>query len=54
MPPTGKRMEVDEMFFLRVKEGRIVEYWAWRTSKMNPYRLTSLKKVLSSPLAFSS
>jgi hypothetical protein len=27
MPPTGKRMEVDEVYFLRVKEGRIVEYW---------------------------
>jgi predicted ester cyclase len=27
-PPTGKRMEVEEAFFLRVEDGKIVEFWA--------------------------
>jgi predicted ester cyclase len=25
--PTGRRQEVDEVFFLRVRDGRFVEYW---------------------------
>jgi predicted ester cyclase len=25
--PNGRRQEVDEVFFLRVRDGRIVEYW---------------------------
>ena len=25
--PNGRRQEVDEIFFLRVREGRFVEYW---------------------------
>src|SRR5215212_11381336 len=27
MPPTGKRMEVDEVYFLRIKDGRFVDFW---------------------------
>jgi len=26
-PPTGKRMEVDEVYFLRVEDGKFVELW---------------------------
>ena len=26
-PPTGKRMEVDEVYFLRVKDGAFVHFW---------------------------
>jgi predicted ester cyclase len=26
-PPTGKRMEVDEVYFLRVKDGTFVDFW---------------------------
>jgi predicted ester cyclase len=25
--PTGKRMEVDEVFFLRVEDGKFVDFW---------------------------
>ena len=27
-PPTGKRMEVEEVFFLRAEDGRFVDFWA--------------------------
>jgi predicted ester cyclase len=30
--PTGKRMEVEEVFFLRAEEGRFVEFWALEDS----------------------
>jgi predicted ester cyclase len=26
-PPTGKRMEVDEVYFLRVEDGKFVDLW---------------------------
>jgi predicted ester cyclase len=31
-PPTGKRMEVEEVFFLRVEEGKFVDFWALEDS----------------------
>ena len=31
-PATGKRMEVEEVFFLRVEEGRFVDFWALEDS----------------------
>lgn len=31
-PPTGKRMEVDEVFFLRVEDGRFVDFWGLEDS----------------------
>jgi predicted ester cyclase len=30
--PTGKRMEVEEVFFLRVEDGRFVDFWALEDS----------------------
>jgi len=27
VPPTGKRMEVDEVYFLRVEGGKFVDFW---------------------------
>jgi predicted ester cyclase len=30
--PTGKRMEVEEVFFLRTEEGRFVEFWVLEDS----------------------
>src|SRR5215211_8025568 len=27
IPPTGRRMEVDEVYFLRVEIGKFVEFW---------------------------
>ena len=27
VPPTGKRMEVDEVYFLRVDNGKFVDFW---------------------------
>ena len=31
-PPTGRRMEVEEVFFLRVEEGKFVDFWALEDS----------------------
>ena len=31
-PPTGKYMEVEEVFFLRVEEGKFVDFWALEDS----------------------
>ena len=31
-PPTGKRMEVEEVFFLRVEDGKFVGFWALEDS----------------------
>ena len=31
-PPTGKRMEVEEVFFLRAADGKFVEFWALEDS----------------------
>jgi predicted ester cyclase len=28
VPPTEKRMEVDEVYFLRVEDGKFVDFWA--------------------------
>lgn len=28
VPATGKRMEVDEVYFLRVEDGKFVDFWA--------------------------
>jgi predicted ester cyclase len=28
IPPTGSRQEVDEVYFLRVEDGKFVEFWA--------------------------
>ena len=30
--PTGKHMEVEEVFFLRVEDGRFVDFWALEDS----------------------
>jgi predicted ester cyclase len=30
--PTGRRMEVEEVFFLRAEEGRFVDFWALEDS----------------------
>ena len=30
--PTGKRMEVEEVFFLRAKDGKFVDFWALEDS----------------------
>ena len=30
--PTGKRMEVEEVFFMRVEDGRFVDFWALEDS----------------------
>lgn len=31
-PPTGKRMEVEEVFFVRAEDGRFVEFWGLEDS----------------------
>ena len=43
--PTGKRMEVDEVYFLRVEDGKFVDFWSLEDS-MNRMRQLGL---LSSP-----
>jgi predicted ester cyclase len=45
--PTGKHMEVEEVFFLRVEDGRFVDFWALEDS-LNRMRqlglISSLKR----------
>jgi predicted ester cyclase len=43
--PTGKHMEVEEVFFLRVEDGRFVDFWALEDS-LNRMRQLGL---ISSP-----
>ena len=43
--PTGRRMEVEEVFFLRVEDGRFVDFWALEDS-LNRMRQLGL---ISSP-----
>ena len=31
-PPTGKRMEVEEVFFLRIENGKFVDFWGLEDS----------------------
>jgi predicted ester cyclase len=31
-PPTGKRMEVEEVFFVRTEDGRFVDFWGLEDS----------------------
>lgn len=31
-PPTGRRMQVDEVFFLRAEDGKFVDFWALEDS----------------------
>ena len=44
--PTGKRMEVEEVFFLRVEDGKFVNFWALEDSLG---RMRQLGLLLSSP-----
>jgi hypothetical protein len=37
--PTGKRMEVDEVFFLRVEDGKFVNFWALEDSLNRMWQL---------------
>jgi hypothetical protein len=30
--PTGRRQEVDEVYILRVKGERVVDFWGWKTT----------------------
>ena len=45
-PPTGKRMEVDEVFFLRVEDGKFVYFWGLEDS-LNRLRQLGLLPSLS-------
>ncbi len=39
MPPTGRRQEVDEVFFLRVEDGRFVDFWALEDNRTRTHQL---------------
>src|ERR687889_198846 len=39
--PTGRRMEVEEVFFLRSEEGRFVDFW-WLEDSLNRIRQLGL------------
>ena len=43
--PTGKRMEVDEVFFFRVDDGKFVDFWALEDSLSRMRQL----ELVSSP-----
>jgi predicted ester cyclase len=44
--PTGERMEVEEVFFLRVEDGKFVDFWALEDSlsRMRQLGLVSLSE----------
>ena len=46
--PTGKRMEIEEVFFMRVEDGRFVDFWALEDS-LNRMRQLGLIPSRSSP-----
>jgi predicted ester cyclase len=46
--PTGKRMEKEEVFFMRVEDGRFVDFWALEDS-LNRMRQLGLIPSRSSP-----
>jgi predicted ester cyclase len=46
--PTGKRMQVEEVFFMRVEDGRFVDFWALEDS-LNRMRQLGLIPSRSSP-----
>ena len=45
--PTGKRMEVEEVFFMRAEDGRFVDFWALEDS-LNRMRQLGLLPLRSS------
>ena len=48
-PPTGKRMEVEEVFFLRVEDGKFVEFWALEDSLGRMRQLGLIPSLSSQP-----
>lgn len=50
-PPTGKRMQVNEVFFFRVEDGKFVHFWGLEDSlnRMRQLGLISEGKVSSGP-----
>ncbi len=50
-PPTGKRMEVDEVFFFRVEDGKFVYFWGLEDSlnRMRQLGLITGGEVSSGP-----
>jgi predicted ester cyclase len=48
-PPTGKRMEVDEVFFLRVEDGKFVDFWGLEDSMGRMRQLGLLPSRSSQP-----
>ena len=49
VPPTGKRMEVDEVFFLRVEDGKLVDFWGLEDSLRRMRQLGLLPSRSSQP-----
>lgn len=43
MAPTGRRQEVDEVFFLRVEGGRFVDFWALEDNRARSRQLTTAR-----------
>ena len=48
-PPTGKRMEVEEVFFLRAEDGRFVDFWALEDSMGRMHQLGLLPSRSGEP-----
>lgn len=42
--PTGKRMDVEGVFFLRVEDGRIVDFWALEDSLNRMHQLELIER----------
>jgi predicted ester cyclase len=47
--PTSKRMEVDEVYFLRVENGKFVDFWALEDSMSRMRQLGLLPSRSSQP-----
>ena len=45
MPPTGKRMEVDEVYFLRVEGGKFVDFWGLEDDLLRLRQLGLLRSL---------
>ena len=52
--PTGKRMEVEEVFFVRVEDGRFVDFWALEDSLNRMRQLGLIPSPSSGPEEASS
>ena len=47
--PNGRRQEIDEVFFLRVRDGRFVEYWGLEDNLERLRQLGAISSIATLP-----